>query len=150
MRGKLRGVVQRRKLVVAAAPERAPDQAVREVRVFRQKRAVQVGADHPVLQASLGAVAAVVSKSEPHPAHRSRFRAEVRAAAVVLESNQRPGHEIRHFCVDVDDDIADEALLARFSADVDEPDAREALALGGLVVVAEQLVAAAYGQHDGA
>jgi len=47
----------------------------------------------------------------------------------------------------VDDHVADEALLAGFGFDVDETDAWKALALGGLIVVAEELVAAAHREH---
>ncbi len=47
----------------------------------------------------------------------------------------------------VDDHVADEALLAGFGFDVDETDAWKALALGGLVVVAEKLVAATHREH---
>ena len=53
---------------------------------------------------------------------------------MVLESDQRAGHDA--FDLSVDDDIADEALLAGLSSDVDKADARESLAFRGLVVVA--------------
>jgi hypothetical protein len=66
---------------------------------------------------------------------------------VVLETDKRHGDEtVRLIEVDVgvDDDIADEPSLAGLSADINEADAREALGLCGLVVVAEELIAAAH------
>jgi len=61
---------------------------------------------------------------------------------VVFETDEGGGCEVGHF--GVDDDVANEAFLARFGFYVDQADAWEALALGGLVVVAEELVAAAH------
>ena len=65
-----------------------------------------------------------------------------------LETDQRfwgEGFDFR-----VHDDIADEALLPRLGPDVDHADTWESLALAGLVVVAEELVAAAHREHAGA
>jgi len=67
---------------------------------------------------------------------------------VVLETDERGRHEVDD--VHVDDHVADEPALAGFGVHVDQADARKALALGGLVVVAQQLVAATHRQHDGA
>jgi hypothetical protein len=67
---------------------------------------------------------------------------------VVFETDERCGHEVDD--VGVDHHVADEAALAGFGGDVDEADARESLALGCRVVMAEELVAAAHGQHDSA
>jgi hypothetical protein len=67
---------------------------------------------------------------------------------VVFKTDEGLGLEIDH--LGVDDDVADEPLLARFGPDVDEADARKALALGRLVVVAEELVAAAHSEDLGA
>jgi hypothetical protein len=52
---------------------------------------------------------------------------------VVFESDQRAGHDVLD--LGVDDDVADETLLARLGSYVDQADARESLALGGLIVV---------------
>jgi len=61
---------------------------------------------------------------------------------VVFETDERLG--VERFDLGVDDDVADEALLAGLRAYVDHSDAGKFFALGGLVVVAEQLVAAAH------
>jgi hypothetical protein len=90
-------------------------------------------------------IAAVVSEAHPDPTHRRGLGSEERLAAVVLETHQRRGVEIDQ--VGVDDDVADESLLTGFCLHVDQADAREALALRGLVVVAQELVAAAHREH---
>jgi len=64
---------------------------------------------------------------------------------VVLESDQRG--RIDALEGRVHDHIADETFLAGFGAHVDEPDAGKSLAFGRLVVVPEQLIAAAHGEH---
>jgi len=64
---------------------------------------------------------------------------------VVFESDQRPGRDVLD--LGVDDDVADEALLAGLSPYVDHADAGESLAFGGLVVVTKKLVAAADRKH---
>ncbi len=64
---------------------------------------------------------------------------------MVLEADERARRDALD--LGVDDDIADEALLAGFGSDVDHADAREPLALGGLVVVTEKLISAADGKH---
>jgi hypothetical protein len=64
---------------------------------------------------------------------------------VVLEADQRAGRDVTD--LGVDDDVADEALLAGLGSHVDKADARESLALGGLVVMTQQLVAAADCEH---
>jgi hypothetical protein len=135
MRGKLHGIVQRRKLGNAAPAERAFYQVVREVRIFRQQRAVQVGADDATLHASLGGVAAIVSETQPHFADGRGLWPQKRAAAVILETDQRVWRQALD--VGVDHHVADETLLARLGADVDKTDARKALAFCGPVVVAQ-------------
>ena len=67
---------------------------------------------------------------------------------MVLETDEGRGLDVNQS--GVDDHVADEPALACLGAHVDEADAREPLALAGLVVVAEQLVAAAHGEHAGA
>ena len=65
---------------------------------------------------------------------------------MVFETDQCAGRDVLDLYID--DDVADEPFLAGFRSDVDEPDAGEALALGRLVVVAEELVAPADGEHS--
>jgi len=64
---------------------------------------------------------------------------------VVFKTDERL--RLERFDVGVDDDIADESLLARLGGHVDHADARKFFALAGLVVVAQQLVAAAHCEH---
>src|SRR5579864_1643238 len=106
---------------------------------------MQVRAEHAALHDTFVAVVAVVAVPHHDPAERLRLRSQEGAAAVVLETDERARLELRD--LRFDDDVADESLLARFGPDVDEADAREPLALGGLVVMAQQLVAAADGEH---
>jgi len=64
---------------------------------------------------------------------------------VVLESDQR--RRVDALECRVHDHIADESFFAGLGAHVDEPDAGKSLAFGRLVVVAQQLIAAAHRQH---
>jgi len=64
---------------------------------------------------------------------------------VVFETDQRAGRDVLE--LSINDDVADEALLAGFRSHVDEADTREPLAFGRLVVVAEELVTAADREH---
>jgi len=65
---------------------------------------------------------------------------------VILEADQGCRFQVGH--VGVDDDVANESFFAGLSANVDQSDAREALAIGGLVVVAEKLIAATHREDD--
>jgi hypothetical protein len=109
---------------------------------------VQVCAEHGALQAAFGFIASVVAEAESCFAERPCFGSEEGAAAVVFETDKRFGRE--RFDFRVDDHVADEALFPRLRADVDHADAWESFAVGGLVVVAEQLVAATYSEDGGA
>jgi hypothetical protein len=67
---------------------------------------------------------------------------------VVLEPDEGGWREVGEVVgFGVDDHVADEAFFSGFGFHVDHADAREALTLGGLVVVAQELVAAAYREH---
>src|SRR5438067_1065125 len=146
--GQLSRVVEVRKRGAAPSLERLADQVIGQVGVLRQQAAVQVGADDAVLDDALGAVAAVVASAVEDLAQRCGVAAEEGSAAVVLETDE--GARLQSFDVRLDHDVSDEALLAGFCFDVDEADAVISLAVGGLVVVAEQLVAAADGEDLGA
>src|SRR5207247_7662662 len=64
--------------------------------------------------------------------------------AVVLETDERARGQA--FDARQHDHVADEALLPRLRGHIDESDAVETLAVRGLVVVAEELVAPAHGE----
>jgi len=92
-----------------------------------------------------------------HPSRRSEpllplpnrtLPAEERPSTVVFKTHQRAGREVLQ--VGLHDNVADEALLPSLGPDVDQADAVEAFAVGGLVVVAEQLVATANREDLGA
>src|SRR5438477_604325 len=106
---------------------------------------MQVGAGDVALHRAFGPIRAVVAVADHDLAERPGLRSEEGAAAVVLETDEARRGE----CVDLgpDDDVADEALLARLRCDVDHADAIEFLAVRRLVVVAEELVAAAHREH---
>jgi hypothetical protein len=133
MRGKLHRIVQRRKLGDAAPSERRSNQVVREVRVLGQQRAVKIRAQYAAQQVAFRPVAAIVAEAEPDPAERSTIWTDEGTPAVVFESDQRAWRDVLD--LDVDDDVADEALLAGLSSYVDQTDAGESLTLGSLVVV---------------
>ena len=67
---------------------------------------------------------------------------------MVFETDQRGGSQTLD--LRVDNDVSDEAFLAGLGFHINEADAGEALALGGLVVVAKELIAAADGEHRSA
>src|SRR5260370_11183179 len=146
--GDFGGVVQRGEVIDAATLERAPDQVVGELRVLGQQRTVEVRAEDGPLEAAFGVILAVVAEAHAHAAERPSFRPQVRTPAVILEADQ--GLWVETGQVGVDDHVADESALAGFGAHVDEADAGEPLAVGGLVVVAKELVAATHGEHAGA
>src|SRR6266851_5700849 len=146
--GDFGGIVQRGEVLDAATLERAPDQVVGEMRVLGQQRTVEVRAEDGSLQAAFGVILAVVAAAHAHAAERPGFRPQVRATAVILEADEGLWVKVGH--VGVDNHVADESALAGLGANVDEADAGEALAVGGQVVVAEELVAATHGQHAGA
>src|SRR5216684_2343212 len=148
VRGDFGGIVQRGEVLDAATLERTPDQVVGEMRVLGQQRTVEVRAEDGSLQAAFGVILTVVAEAHAHVAERPGFRPQVRATAVILEADEGLWVEVGH--VGVDDHIANESALAGLGANVDEADAGEALAVGGQVVVAEELVAATHGQHAGA
>src|SRR5260370_40887939 len=146
--GDFGGVVQRGEVLDAATLERAPDRVVGELRVLRQQRTVEVRAEDGSLEAAFGLTLAVVAEAHPHAAQRPSFRPQVRAPAVILEADQGLWVEVGQ--VGVDYHVADESALAGLGAHVDEADAGEPLAVGGLGVVAKELGAATHGEHAGA
>src|SRR3954453_10335285 len=120
-------------------PGRGLDQPVREPRVLREQRAVQVGADHVALPDALEPRAAVVAVALEHLSKWGGL-AEAGAAAVVLEACEDPRALAE---VDLDGDVADQArAVLSDRLEVDEADARQPAPVE-LVGVAEQLVAAA-------
>src|ERR1700687_4121064 len=145
VRGDFGGIVQRRELRDATPRQRAPDQMVGQVRVLGQQRAVKVGAEDASLDAAFGVVLTVVAKAHAHTSEGLGLGPEISAAAMVLEADE--GRRLEVGQVGIHDHVADEAPLAGLGAHVDEADAREPLAIGGLVVVAEQLIAATNSEH---
>ena len=124
------------------------DQHVREPRVLRQQRAVQVGADQAAAAHALGAVVAVVAEARHDAAQRLLAVAEVRAAAVVLEAGEllagrRRGRPRSRRC-------RSGARPARGRCAGRPARARAATRRPELVGVAQQLVAAADREHRGA
>src|SRR5262249_32281336 len=145
VRGKLRRVVELRKGVVAPSPERRADDVIGELRVLRQQGAMQVGADDAVLDRTLGVVGAVVAFALDDLAERFGCWPEECTAAVVLETDESCRFEAE-VPERFHDNITDEPLAASLRGDVEQADAVVALAVGCLVVVPEQLVAAADGE----
>ena len=115
---------------------------------FGQQRSVQVGADHVPAPHALVAVAAVVAVAREHAPERALPGAEIGAPAVVLEAGdharrRRPGRPRSRSCRSA-------AGPARGRCGGPRARSRAASPLAQLVGVAEQLVAAADGEHHGA
>src|SRR5205085_8092243 len=73
-----------------AVRERLREQPVREPRVARQERAVQVRPHDPAGPAALVAALAVVAEARDDAAERLGARVQVRPAGVVLEARECP------------------------------------------------------------
>jgi len=146
---RLERVVKRRQLRLrpVAARERELDQPVGEPRVLRQQRAVEVRPEHVHPPHALESVLAVVAVPADHAAERLGALPEIGAPAVVLEPSEEPRARAE---VDLDRDVADQAR-ARLAKclQLGETQPRDPL-LAEPVTVSEELVAAAYGEHDGA
>ena len=96
---------------------------------------------------SFSSILTVVPKTCDHGPQGSRIRSEPRAAAVILKPDQGPSPQPRA----AHDDVADQAFALRagmLRRHVEQPQSSQLFALSGPVVVAEELVAAADGQHD--
>ena len=131
-----------------AALERQGDQVVGEPGVLRQQRAVQVGADQVVAPHALEAVVAVVAEAAERPARAAGRRGRGRCG--------RRGSRSRRGSAAPPPSSASIATLpisrgpgSRTVSRSARPEPRQGL-LAELVAVAEQLVAAADGEQDGA
>src|SRR5436190_16728240 len=138
-------VGQRRELgrrAAAGVRERLGEHPVREPRVARQQRPVEIGADRTPDAAPFEAACAVVSKTRDDTAERLGAVVENRAAGVVLESGERaPGPRA------LEEDVADHPPLACERLEWEQPDARQLAACPIPVRPPEQLVAAANGEN---
>jgi hypothetical protein len=121
--------------------ERLLEQPVREPRIARQERAVQIRPDRALEPAPLEAAAAVVAEARDHPAERLGAGIEPRATCMVLEAGDRARHTGLELCLD--QHVADHAALARDGLQWEQPDARHVLAVEAAVAASEQLIAAA-------
>ena len=133
--------VELRRLAARRVRERLRQQPVREPRVPRQQRPVEVRADGAADAAALEAALAVVAEAVHDAAERQRALVEQRAAGVVLESGERPAGPLA-----VEQDVADHAALARDRVEREEADPGQLDAVAVAVVATEQLVAAADGE----
>src|SRR5439155_10867213 len=114
------------------------EQPVREPRIARQQRPVQVRADGPPHPAALQAGLAVVPEAGDDATGRLGAGIEPRPARVVLEPGQRaPGP------LAVEEDVADHAPVTGDGLVREEADAGQIVAGHPLVAAPEQLVAPA-------
>ena len=123
-----------------AVRERLREQPVREPRVARQQRPVQVRADaRPTRQPSKP-----VSPSLPKPATtRPSGSRPGRGASGRRGSRSRRASALARLELAVEQHVADHPPLAGDRVEREEPDARQLLAVEAAVAAAEQLVAAA-------
>ena len=146
MREVLELVAERLELAAAAAVlERPREQPVGELRVARQQRPVEVGADRRTDAAALEARVAVVAVAGDDAAERRRAGVEQRAAGVVLEPGDRRRDAVAE--VGLEQHVADQPLLAGERLVREDACARHPRAVAAAVAAPEQLVAAADGEH---
>src|SRR3989441_7054270 len=108
---------------------------------------MQVGPVHVAADRSFSPIRTVVPKPGDHGPQGPRTRPEPRAASVILKPDQGPSAQPRA----ANDDVADQApglWAGMFRRHVEEPQSNQLLTIGGSIVVTEELVAAADGQHD--
>jgi hypothetical protein len=128
-----------------AARERLRKQPIREPRVARQQRPVQIGADGAADAAALEPARAIVAEAGDDAAERLRAGIEVGATGVVLEAGERPPHV--RLDLALDQDVSDHAGLTGDGLERKQADARQVGAVEVAVRTAHQLVAAADGEQ---
>ena len=131
----LGGRVERRQL--ADDPR---EDVIGESRVAGEHRAVHVRADQALAHEPLGVATAAVAGE--HSSERPLGRPERGASTVVLEAGE---HGERR--VGLDDELADEPVGPGASDGVDQPEAVDHRAVGGLVAVADELEPGAHREH---
>src|SRR5205807_365561 len=110
-----------------AVRERLREQPVREPRVAREQRPVEVGADHAAGAAALEAALPVVAEPGEDASERLGTGVEPRASRVVLEPGERAplaGLELA-----LEQHVADHAALSRDCLEREQPDAGHVLAV---------------------
>jgi len=128
-----------------AMRKRLRDHPVRQPRVPRQQRAVQVGADCPPDPAALEAALPVVPEPGHHATERGRTEVEARPPRMVLEAGKRPPQARLELALE--QDIADHPPLARHRLVWEQTHTGQLLAGHIAVGAAEQLVPAADREH---
>src|SRR6202035_5221088 len=94
----------------------------------------------------LGAIFPIVAGPAQHPAEGLQAGPEVGFAAVVLEADELRRAEAQ--AAGFDHNVSDIPPGSGHGMEVDETEARKLFAVGGHVVLPEQLVATANRQHD--
>src|SRR5262245_10502318 len=124
------------------------EKPVRQPRVARQQRPVEIrphrGADACALVAAL----AVVPEPRYDSAERLRAIVEPRDPGVVLEARERPPNARLELALE--QAVADHPALARDRVQREEPRTGQLRAAASPVEATEELVAAAHGEHGGA
>jgi hypothetical protein len=139
---------QERCLAAGAVCDRLPEQPVGEPRVAGEERAVQIGPDRAADATALRAARAVVAEARHDATERLGARVQRRSPRMVLEAGNRPalaGNELG-----IEQDIADHPTLACNRVQREQADAGQLLAVPEAVEAAQQLVAAADGEHRSA
>ncbi len=131
--------------VAACVLERLGEQPVCEPRVAREQRPVEVGAVDPAGTGALEPRASVVAEARDDPAERRCLRIQERAAAVILEARELLAGPLA-----VDEDVPDHPPLAGDRLERQQADPRQLGTRAVAVGAAEELVAAADGEEDGA
>src|ERR687887_2239994 len=124
------------------------EEPVREPRVPRQERAVQIGPERATEAAALIPALTIVAEAGDHAAKGLGSFSEVRPAGVVLEAGQRAA--LAGLELALEQDVADHAPLSRDRMERKEADSGQLVAALVSVEAPEQLVTAADGEKRGA
>src|SRR5580765_847699 len=130
------------RLASGGVSERLREEPVREPRVARQQRTVQIGADRSTHATALEAALAVVAQAVDDTPERERSLVEPRPPGMILEPSERATCPVA-----VEQHIADHPALAGDRVEREEADAGELGTVALAVGTPEKLVAAAHGEH---
>src|SRR5215213_7267079 len=101
---------------------------------------MQVAADGVAIDCALGAVPPIVAATDTHATHRLDARAEGGQPAVVLEPNELSPPALHNH-------VADESLGSGDASSVEQTDTGQRFRGVGPILVTEELVATADGEH---
>ena len=115
---------------------------VRQLRVFGQQTAVGIGREDVFVSCALRAILAVVAGTLEHPAEGPDAGAEIGLAGVIFKAD-----DVAACFFAGEHIVADHPLLGADGVEIERAGKVALLAVPGLVVLAQHLIAAADGEH---